>query len=116
MKIFSRVIYFFIRLILIGCSREVATSEGGTPTEDETITSLTATPLPPTPLPPTATPVPDPEETVKDYLEAWKVDDYAGMYAMLTGISRDAITEEEFTQRYRKVMSEAAVGGMDYQI
>ena len=35
---------------------------------------------------------------------------------MLTSISRDAIDEEVFTQRYKRVMAEAAINSIDYEI
>lgn len=58
----------------------------------------------PTPVVQT-TSLPDVSETVLDFLEKWNTADYAGMYAMLSQTSRDAISEEEFT----KVYSDAAV-------
>ena len=114
MKIPRWMVTIFLLALLVGCDR--VTPSPSTLQETEDVFLPTATPLPPTPLPLTATPIPDPEDTVRDYLEAWKNEDYQGMYAMLTGISKDAIVEEEFTERYRKVLSEAAVGGIDYQI
>jgi len=66
--------------------------------------------------PPTATPVPDPEDSIRAYLNAWKVDDYSSMYALLTSISKDAITESEFTQRYVKIMAEAAITSVEYEV
>lgn len=62
------------------------------------------------------TSTPDPGATARAYLDAWKAEDYAAMYASLTSISRDAITEEKFTARYRKVASEAALRGWDYEV
>jgi penicillin-binding protein 2 len=52
------------------------------------------------------------------FLEAWKLDDYAGMYGMLTSASQAAISEEAFTERYLKVMIEAAVplGAVEYEV
>jgi penicillin-binding protein 2 len=39
------------------------------------------------------------------------------MYGMLTQVSKDAINEDTFTQKYRSVASEAALSkGIDYQI
>ena len=61
-------------------------------------------------------PVPDPEETVRAYLDAWKADDYASMYNMLTTISQDAITETHFTNWYTSVAKETALNGVEYDI
>ncbi len=114
MKILRWMIVIFFVVLLMSCNGEMPPGvEEGT---IETMGSATATPIPPTPLPPTPTPIPDPEEPARAYLEAWKVDDYTSMYAMLTGISKDAITEEDFKERYRKVLSEAAVQELDYQV
>jgi penicillin-binding protein 2 len=114
MKILRWMVVIFIVILLMSCDSGISpTGENLTPSSLET---PTVTPVPPTPLPPTATPIPDPEEPVRAYLDAWKADDYAGMYGMLTGISKDAITEEDFTERYRKVLSEAAVQEIEYQI
>jgi len=67
-------------------------------------------------LPPTSTPIPDPEETTRAYLDSWKMDDYQSMYSKLTTISKDAITGDAFTERYRRALSEAAVSTVEYEI
>jgi penicillin-binding protein 2 len=38
------------------------------------------------------------------------------MYALLTSLSQDAISQEEFTRHYQGVASEAALTGLDYEI
>ena len=65
---------------------------------------------------PQITPVPDVEPSVVAYLEAWKADDYVSMYNMLTSISQDAITLEDFTNRYRTVAAEIALEHLDFEI
>lgn len=114
MKIPKWIIALLFVILTVSCSGETASPEDTVAVGD--VPTSTATSLPPTPLPPTATPIPDPEEPARTYLEAWKIDDYPAMYTMLTGISKDAISEEKFIERYRKVMSEAAVQSVDYQI
>lgn len=104
----------FLIIFLAGCV-SATPQQGETPTI-EGIPVQTATQLLPTPVPPTPTPVPDPEDTIRAYLDDWKVDDYSGMYDMLTTISKDAITEEEFTDKYKNVLEEAAVTQLDYEI
>ncbi len=62
------------------------------------------------------TAAPDVSAAVQAYLDYWKAEDYPAMYAMLTQLSRDAITEEDFTARYRQVAVEAALSGVDAEI
>lgn len=50
------------------------------------------------------------------YLDAWKEDDYATMYAQLTSISQDALSLEDFERHYRSVSDEAALDSVDYEI
>ncbi|HEX6304297.1 MAG TPA: penicillin-binding transpeptidase domain-containing protein [Anaerolineales bacterium] len=59
---------------------------------------------------------PDAEITAQAFLDAWKAEDYAAMYALLTPLSRDAISEENFTTRYQEVVVEAALSGIDAHI
>jgi penicillin-binding protein 2 len=60
--------------------------------------------------------LPDVKAIAQAYLDAWKAEDYPAMYSLLTSVSRDAITEEEFTNHYKSVMIEAALLGFDYEI
>jgi cell division protein FtsI/penicillin-binding protein 2 len=60
------------------------------------------------------TSVPDVKEAAQSYLDAWQVEDYPSMYAMLTSNSQDAITQEKFTEIYRSVAAEAALSSWDY--
>lgn len=68
------------------------------------------------PPPARTTSVPDVKAAARAYLDGWKVDDYEGMYALLTSVSQDAITQEEFSKHYRGVAVEAALSGIDYEI
>jgi len=73
----------------------------------------------PTPLPPPdvkITPAPDAEEPIRSYLDAFKAEDYAAMYGMLTQVSRDAITAEDFAARHVEVLNVMSVGSFDYEI
>jgi cell division protein FtsI/penicillin-binding protein 2 len=60
--------------------------------------------------------VPDTKQTAQVYLNHWKAEEYPAMYAMLTSVSQEAITEEEFTKRYTDVANEAALSSWDYEI
>jgi penicillin-binding protein 2 len=59
---------------------------------------------------------PDPQTAAQTYLDAWKAEDYASMYAMLTPISQDAITAEAFEKFYRDFAAEAALNKWDYTL
>ena len=107
MKSFCWFLPVILALLLVGCSQPGP--------------SVAASPPPPTtptlPQPGVnTTQAPDVEAAARAYLEAWKVDDYAKMYGMLTSISQDALTEEEFTEIYSRVATEAALSSLDSQI
>jgi len=111
MKIRNWIILLIMTLLVAGCSGLAAeATETPPPSETET-----ATPTLPPPGQKT-TPIPDPDQVVTAYLDAWKEDDYAGMYSMLTKVSQDAITEEEFTQWYMDIATKGAIVGVDYEI
>lgn len=47
--------------------------------------------------------LPDSQPAALAFLDAWKNEDYARMYSLLTQVSRDAISLEDFERRYRDV-------------
>jgi len=53
---------------------------------------------------------------MRTYLEAFKADDYATMYGMLTQISRDAISQEDFAARHSDAINKMSAGSIDYEI
>lgn len=61
-------------------------------------------------------PQPDVEKIAQEYLEGWRNEDYGAMYQLLTSISKNAISEEEFTAHYEGVAIEAALDSVDYEI
>ncbi len=80
---------------------------------------FTATPGAPPPLGTPASAdasLPDVKAIAQAYLDAWKIDDYPAMYAMLTSVSQDAISEEEFQRHYESVAVEAALSAVEYEI
>jgi penicillin-binding protein 2 len=89
-KKFAIFLLAFI-LIVTGCSNN--------PTA-----ALTEEPVPGTPTLPSpqigVTPAPGVENAVNAFLSAWQVENYPGMYAMLSTDSRSAISEEDFRARY----------------
>jgi cell division protein FtsI/penicillin-binding protein 2 len=75
---------------------------------------------------PTDTPLPQPIVTISSapnvdaaltaYLEAFKADDYNGMYAMLSKVSQDTNTLEDFARRNRDALNEMSAGSFDYEV
>ena len=49
------------------------------------------------------------------YLGAYQIEDYATMYEMLDQASRDAISLEDFTARYRDALNTMSAGEFDYE-
>ncbi len=60
--------------------------------------------------------VPDARSATLAYLEAWKADDYGKMYSMLTSISQDAVSAEDFEKFYRSMASEGAFSEVNHEI
>jgi cell division protein FtsI/penicillin-binding protein 2 len=103
------------KLFLIGILLVLIAGCGKTPVTP----TVTPSPLPTETLQPAnvqTTSVPDPTAAARAYLDGWITEDYPGMYAMLTAISKDAITEENFTKFYRDVAAEAALSRWEYSI
>lgn len=109
-----RLMVIFLVVLLFGLACSLVEPEVQ-PTLTEPVAIETVTQALPTPVSKT-TSVPDPKDTAVGYLEGWQSDEYDLMYDMLTAVSKDAITEEEFKERYLSVMREAAVKSLDYEI
>ena len=62
------------------------------------------------------TTTPDPSLTAEAYLAAWGGQDYSKMYAMLTKLSQDSYSFEEFELRYQEVYREGSLFGIEYEI
>jgi len=105
------ILVVFLGVFAVACSSIApAATETSLPTPTETL-------IPTLPAPETkTTPPPDPEQAVQAYLDAWKAEDYASMYNMLTTISKDAITEEDFTTWYTSISTEMALNEVEYDI
>lgn len=56
------------------------------------------------------------QSTAAEFLDLWKENEYASMYALLTSISKDAISEDEFINHFRGIAAEAALIGLDYEL
>ena len=104
--------FFYLLLSLIflvaGCE-QLPISLTQTTSPDTTITPfehLSSSPLD----------LPDAKTAAQSYLDAWKSDDYSAMYKMLTSVSQDALSEQEFVQHYKGVAIEAALKDIEYEI
>lgn len=62
------------------------------------------------------TPAPSVETAIRSFLDAYRVLDYASMYAMLTEESRAAVTEEAFAARHDEIFNAMSLSQMDYAI
>ena len=62
------------------------------------------------------TSAPDSTRTAQDFLDRWKASDYAGMYALLSPTSRDAVTEDDFIKLYTETAENLTLKGMDFSI
>jgi cell division protein FtsI/penicillin-binding protein 2 len=62
------------------------------------------------------TPAPDASTTVTAYLDALKNNDYAGMYTLLTQVSREAISQEDFAKRHSDALNNMSASSFDYQV
>jgi len=105
-------------LALSACAQSTATPSG-TPSDLPTATGgpgVTDTaPGLPTPEVETTRP-PDPREAARDFLEAWRNSDYTRMYGMVTSLTQDAITAEDFTNRYQSAAASLTLVTLDYEL
>ncbi len=62
------------------------------------------------------TPAPSVESAIRAFLDAYRLLDYASMYAMLTRESRAAVTEEDFTARFEQVFNAMSLSDIEYLI
>jgi penicillin-binding protein 2 len=95
---------FLLALLLVGCN------SGSSPTFTPTAQST----LPPPDV--RVTSGPDVEPVVRNFLDAWKAEDYSSMYSLLTSSSQAKISLEEFTQEYEDVANQMLLNGVDYEI
>lgn len=59
---------------------------------------------------------PDPEQAAERFLQAWQAQDYAAMYAMLSPLTHDGISEQSFSDRYLEIQRGMGLTGVDYEI
>ena len=69
-----------------------------------------------TPLAPDSSNIPVAQETASQFLQAWQQDDYTAMYALLTRVSQDAVSREDFEQIYRDASVNLSLSKFDFSI
>jgi len=74
----------------------------------------TDTPLPPPPV--TIESAPSTDAAMAAYLDAFKADNYNAMYGLISKVSQDAITLEDFARRNRDALNEMSAGSFDYEV
>lgn len=95
-----------VLLFALGCNGE---SEVATPIDPNNPPTLQGPEI-------YTTSVPDLDAAVSAYLDAWAAFDYQSMYDMLTNLSRDAVSFEDFENLYRHVAAMTNLSGVEYDI
>lgn len=103
MKLRSAILILMI-FLLAACSNGQAGPGNGSsiPTLADPIVSTTS--------------APEPDGAAQKFLDAWKVENYAEMYAQLTLLSKDAMIEGDFSNRLKDVSATMSLQSMDYEI
>src|SRR5512134_1687191 len=61
-------------------------------------------------------PAPDPNLAVQGYLDAFKADDYNTMYSLVSKVTQDTVTLEDFAKRNRDALNEMSASSFEYEI
>lgn len=108
MKI-NRILSFGLLLFLmVGCNMPGAATPSPVPTIDPNLPTPRVAITPP--------PGPDPLTTVNAYMAAWKVEDYASMYSLLTAESQAAISAEDFAKKYTDAMNNLTLKELAFNV
>lgn len=83
-------------IILIVLTMSACTLLGNSPEEGNATETL------PEPLVTTFS-APNPDDTARQYLDAWKMSDYVTMYGLLSPLSQDGIDLEMFVEAYEEI-------------
>ena len=82
--------FALIVIVLAGCKPTFSSTPTQTPIPSPTLGAVMVN----------TTSVPDARLAAQAYLDAWKAEDYEKMYSLLTSISRDAISREDFVDKF----------------
>jgi penicillin-binding protein 2 len=96
-----------LAFLLVSCS-----PAAGTPIPNQPINPVDVLPTPVI----QTTHVPNPESAAIFFLDAWKSEDYPKMYSLLTQLSKDAITLDDFTKKYKETAINMTLQGIEYTI
>ncbi len=76
-----------------------------------------ATPTSTLPTPPAyTTPAPSVENAMRTYLDAYRLEDYASMYALLSQASRTVVSAEEFAKKHSEALKALSATQIEYAI
>lgn len=100
MKLRSAILLLLV-LLLAACNKTPVVSPSTTDLPEPAVNTI---------------PAPEPDAAAKAFLDAWKVDDYAKMYAQLTMLSKDALNEVDFSNHLKDVSATMSLESMDYEI
>ncbi len=100
-----------IAVLLVFITTSCSTATGTTPSQPA------QSPTQPLPTPVIVTTrVPDPESAASVFLDSWAAEDYPKMYSLLTPISKDAITLEDFNKKYDDTAINMSLQTIEYSI
>jgi penicillin-binding protein 2 len=108
MRLRPWLLLFLLMVLFAACSGPTSIPE----TEMPTIQPTNTLPSPDI----SVTRTPDVRTAVEAYLQAWQVDDYPAMYGMLSRLTLDAVTQENFTKSYTNVANALALSKVNYEI
>ncbi len=110
MKKMQITIILILLLAIIGCT------PGTDPVDVDSTPTATATLPDPQVF---VTPAPEVEGVIEEFMEAWRQDNYAAMYALITADSRRTNSEQAFQERYKNAaiaMTLLFNDGITYQV
>lgn len=107
-------ILLLLSIMLTSCGLFGDPAPTATMTEEPVLETATPTVLPDPVV--NITSVPSAREAAEVFLDAWEKEDYMAMYNLLSQVSRDAITYDEFAERYRTTSINLTLDQLDTSI
>jgi cell division protein FtsI/penicillin-binding protein 2 len=105
-----RVVFslFLLCILVLACTPEAAVTPEGTQDVPE------ETPLPGPQV--NTTHVPDTQQAAAQFLDAWKSENYMEMYSLLTPLTQESISLDDFTKRYQDFTVSLTLQTLEYEI